>query len=47
MKSSSPGSQLNEPILWLKVLLDSKLEGLSDFSGVSGSKILAKRPESN
>jgi len=29
MTSSSPGSRLTEPILWLKVLLDSKLQNES------------------
>jgi len=48
MNSSSPGSRTIEPILWLKVFLDSKLqyvslEGLMDFLAFLVQKLWKNR----
>jgi len=47
MMTSSPGSRTIEPILWLKVLLDSRLqyeflEGLMDFLAFLVQKLWQK-----
>jgi len=53
MTSTSRGSSTIEPNLWLKALLDLNgfyaagqvFRGFDGVSSVSGSKVMAKRPE--